>query len=85
MISFEVKGGEEAAFRVLDAMRIVNLATSLGGTESLASHPWSTSHALVPPPEKVAIGITPGLVRLSIGVEAVEDLIQDLAQALDQV
>jgi methionine-gamma-lyase len=85
MISFEVEGGEDAAFRMLDAMRVVNLATSLGGTESLASHPWSTSHALMPPAEKTALGITPGLVRLSIGVEAADDLIQDLGQALDQV
>jgi cystathionine beta-lyase/cystathionine gamma-synthase len=85
MISFEVDGGEEGAFRLLDAMRVVNLATSLGGTESLASHPWSTSHALMPASEKTAIGVTPGLIRLSVGLEAVEDVIHDLGQALDRV
>jgi methionine-gamma-lyase len=85
MISFEVDGGEEGAFRLLDAMRVVNLATSLGGTESLASHPWSTSHALMPPEEKTSIGVTPGMVRLSVGLEGVEDVIKDLGQALDHV
>jgi methionine-gamma-lyase len=85
MISFDVAGGEEAAFRFLNAMKVVRLAVSLGGTESLAMHPWSTSHAQIPPEENMAAGITPGLVRLSIGVEAVEDLIQDLGTALDAV
>jgi methionine-gamma-lyase len=85
MISFEVTGGEEGAFRLLDAMRVVRLAVSLGGTESLASHPWAMSHFLMPAEEKAAIGVTPGLIRLSIGVEAPEDLIADLGQALDRV
>ena len=85
MISFEVTGGEEGAFRLLDAMRVVRVAVSLGGTESLASHPWAMSHFLMPAEEKTAIGVTPGLIRLSIGVEAPEDLIADLGQALDRV
>jgi methionine-gamma-lyase len=85
MVSFEVVGGEEGCFRFLDAMEVVRLAVSLGGTESLASHPWSISHALVPEEEKLAIGVTPGLVRLSIGLESSEDLISDLGRALDRV
>jgi methionine-gamma-lyase len=85
MISFEVVGGEDAAFRFLNAMKVVHLAVSLGGTESLASHPWSMSHALVPPDEKMAIGVNPGLIRLSIGVEGADDLINDLGQAADQI
>jgi methionine-gamma-lyase len=85
MISFEVTGGEEGAYRFLDAMKVVHLAVSLGGTESLASHPWSMSHALVPSEEKTSIGVTPGLIRLSIGVEGAADLINDLGQAADRV
>lgn len=85
MISFEVVGGEAGCFRFLNAIDVVRLAVSLGGSESLASHPWSISHALVPEEEKMAIGVTPGLVRLSIGLEAVDDLVVDLGRALDQV
>ncbi|MCI0424884.1 MAG: aminotransferase class I/II-fold pyridoxal phosphate-dependent enzyme [Actinobacteria bacterium] len=85
MISFIVTGGEEAVFRMLDAMRVVRLAVSLGGTESLASHPWTMSHALMPAEEKTRIGVSPGLVRLSVGVESPDDLIADLGQALDRV
>lgn len=85
MIAFEVTGGEEGCFRFLNAMEVVRLAVSLGGTESLASHPWSMSHALVPEDEKRAFGVTPGLVRLSIGMETSEDLITDLGHALEPV
>jgi methionine-gamma-lyase len=82
MISYEVVGGEEGAFRCLDALEIVRLAVSLGGTESLASHPWTTSHATYSPEDKLALGITPGMIRLSVGVEAARDLMADLNQAL---
>jgi methionine-gamma-lyase len=85
MIAFEVIGGEEEAFRFLNAMSLVHLAVSLGGTESLASHPWTMSHATMAPDSKKLIGVTPGLIRLSIGVEASADLIADLDQALDAV
>ncbi len=85
MISFEVSDGEEGAFRFLDAMKLVHHATSLGGTESLASHPWTTSHSTWPPDQKLAIGVTPGLIRFSVGVESASDLIEDLDQALDRV
>ena len=82
MISFEIPGGEEECFRFLDAMRVIRLATSLGGTESLASHPWTMSPPSVPEDEKLAIGVTPGLIRLSVGVEDATDLIGDLSSAL---
>ena len=82
--SFEVTGGEPAAFRVLDALQVIKLAVSLGGTESLVSHPASTTHSALPPEILVRIGITPGLIRLSVGVENAEDLIADLGQALDR-
>lgn len=82
MISFDVRGGEPGAFRFLNAMNLVHLTVSLGGTESLASHPWSMSHIRVPEADKLAIGVTPGLIRFSVGIEHVDDLIADLDQAL---
>ncbi|MCH7583078.1 MAG: aminotransferase class I/II-fold pyridoxal phosphate-dependent enzyme [Acidobacteria bacterium] len=85
MISFEVVGGEEEAFRFLNAMKVVHLAVSLGGTESLASHPWTMSQATMAPETKRLIGVTPGLIRFSVGVEDSEDLIHDLEQALSHV
>jgi methionine-gamma-lyase len=85
MISFEIAGGEEECFRFLNAMELVRLATSLGGTESLASHPWTMSPPTVPDDEKRSIGVTPGLIRLSVGLENAEDLIADLDGALASI
>jgi methionine-gamma-lyase len=84
MISFEVAGGQEGAFRFLDSMEVVHLSVSLGGTESLASHPWTNSHSTWTAEQKQSIGVTPGLIRFSVGVEAVDDLIADLEQALSE-
>lgn len=83
--SFDVKGGKAAAFRLLDSVRVIKLAVSLGGTESLMCHPGSTTHSSVPEDVRARIGFTDGLVRLSVGIEAADDLVADLAQALDQV
>lgn len=83
--SFEVGGGEEAAFRLLNALQLVRLAVSLGGTESLAEHPGTMTHSDVPPDERVRMGITPGMVRLSVGIEHPDDVIADLDQALSVV
>ncbi|MDH3517901.1 MAG: PLP-dependent transferase, partial [Acidimicrobiia bacterium] len=85
MISFEVEGGEEGAFRLLNSLSLVSLAVSLGGTESLAEHPYTMTHAGVDPDHKIATGVTPGLVRLSVGVEHPDDLIADLSHALQSV
>jgi methionine-gamma-lyase len=82
MMSFEVKGGYEGGKRVMDGVKIFLRAASLGDTRSLIVHSASTSHRAVPPEQRKAIGITDGLVRLSVGIEAAEDLIQDLDQAL---
>jgi methionine-gamma-lyase len=82
MLSFEVSGGYEGGKRVMDAVKIFARAASLGDTRSLIVHSASTSHRAVPRDQRLAIGISDGLVRLSVGVEAVEDLIQDLDQAL---
>lgn len=85
MVSFEVKGGEHEAFVFLNHLKLVKLAVSLGSTESLAQHPASMTHAGVAPEDKLAFGITDNLVRLSVGVENVEDLWWDLEQALAAV
>jgi methionine-gamma-lyase len=83
--SFEVKGGERAAFALLDRLEVIKLAVSLGGTETLASHPASTTHSGMPPEELKRFSITPALIRISIGVEEPQDLIADLQQALAAV
>jgi methionine-gamma-lyase len=80
--SLYLKGGEPEAFAFLDALRIAKLAVSLGGTETLASHPASMTHLSVPDARKAALGIGDNLVRISIGVEDADDLIADLDQAL---
>ncbi|MDH3458653.1 MAG: PLP-dependent transferase, partial [Gemmatimonadota bacterium] len=85
LIAFEVDGGEKEAFAFLNALQLANLAVSLGGTESLAEHPASMTHADVSPADRAEMGITPALVRLSVGVEHYEDLIADIGQALDAV
>ena len=80
--SFEVKGGEAEAFAVLDKLEVIKLAVSLGGTETLASHPAAMTHSDIPPEEQLRLGITPALIRLSVGIENPDDLIADLDQAL---
>ena len=83
--SLYLKGGEKEAFAFLDALRIAKLAVSLGGTETLASHPAGMTHLSVPDARKQALGITDNLVRISIGVEDADDLIADFDQALAAV
>ena len=83
--SLYLKGGEEEAFRFLDALQIANLAVSLGGTETLASAPAAMTHLSVPDERKAQLDITPNLVRISIGVEDADDLIADFANALTAV
>lgn len=82
MIAFDIKGGEKEAFQFLDNLKLIKLAVSLGGTESLAEHPQTMTHADVDPEDKKAMNITEKLVRLSIGVENAQDLINDIDQAL---
>ena len=80
--SFDVAGGQEAAFRMLNALQIIKLAVSLGGTESLICHPGSTTHSGVDPELRERLGFSAGMVRVSIGIENSDDLIFDLEQAL---
>jgi methionine-gamma-lyase len=80
--SFEVKGGEAEAFRVLNALQLFKLAVSLGGTESLTCHPASTTHSGVPKETRDRLGVTDAMIRVSIGIEHPDDLVADLTQAL---
>jgi methionine-gamma-lyase len=82
---FTVKGGEAEAFRLLDALQVIKLAVSLGGTETLISHPASTTHSGVSKQTRDRIGINDALIRISVGIEDADDLIADLAAALDTV
>jgi len=79
---FEIEGGEAEAFKFLNALQVIKLAVSLGGTETLASHPAAMTHSDVPPESRKRLGITEALIRLSIGIENPDDLIADIEQAL---
>jgi methionine-gamma-lyase len=83
--AFEIHGGEAEAFRVLNKLQLIHLAVSLGGTETLIEHPATMTHADVEGPRQVEMGITPGMLRISVGIEHPEDVIADLAQALDAI
>jgi len=85
MIALYIKGGQEESFKVLDHLQVIKLGVSLGSTESLAEHPATMTHSKVDEEHKEALGISPSLIRLSIGVESPEDLIADLSQALDLI
>lgn len=85
MIAFDVKGGEREAFAFLDNLELIKLAVSLGGTESLAEHPYSMTHADVPQDIKNAMSISEKLIRVSVGVEYYEDIISEMKQALDKI
>jgi methionine-gamma-lyase len=80
--SFSVRGGEAEAFRFLDALQVMKLAVSLGGTETLISHPASTTHSGVPKATRDRLGVTDAMVRISVGIEDPDDLVADLEQAL---
>jgi methionine-gamma-lyase len=82
---FAVKGGEPEAFRLLDALQVIKLAVSLGGTETLMSHPASTTHSGVAKQTRDRLGITDALIRISVGIEDADDLIADLGAALETV
>ncbi len=81
-LSFDIKGGEKEAFAFLNALQIVKLAVSLGGTESLASHPAAMTHSGVPADVRARIGVFDTTIRLSVGIEHADDLVADLVQAL---
>jgi cystathionine beta-lyase/cystathionine gamma-synthase len=85
MVTFEVDGTGDDARRVSEAMRMFTLATSLGGVESLVSIPVLTSHAMISAEQRAKMGVTEQMVRLSVGIESADDLIEDLERALEVV
>ena len=85
MVWFEVLGGVETSKKLMGSLDIWTLAENLGSVESLATHPVTMTHAAVPPEDRARVGLTDGLVRLSVGLEDAEDLIEDLGQALDRI
>jgi len=85
VICFEVKGGLEAGVKLMNSVKLCALAVSLGAVETLIEHPASMTHAVVPKEERLKAGITDSLVRLSVGIENVEDIAQDLEQALENI
>ena len=82
IVAFELKGGKDAAFAMMNAFQIIGISNNLGDTKSLATHPATTTHMRIGPEERAKLGITDGIVRLSVGLEDSLDLIEDLAQAL---
>ena len=82
MITVILKGGLESATRFLERTELFSLAESLGGVESLIEHPAIMTHASIPPEVREEIGISDGLVRLSVGIESIEDLIEDIENSL---
>ena len=85
MLSLELKGGEKEAFKMLNSLKLIKLAVSLGSTESLAQHLAFMTHEGIDPEEKVMLGIKDSVVRISIGVENAKDIVWDVEQALEQV
>jgi cystathionine gamma-synthase len=84
MLSFELAGGEPAVEAFLDGLECYTLAESLGGVESLISHPSTMTHAGMDEPARLRAGIGPGLLRMSVGIEASQDLVEDLVAGLDR-
>jgi cystathionine beta-lyase/cystathionine gamma-synthase len=85
MLSFVIEGGDEATLKLMSSFKLIAEATSLGGVESLVSTPATTTHAAYTPEERLRMGIEPGFVRLSVGIEDPEDIIEDLSEALAKV
>jgi O-succinylhomoserine sulfhydrylase len=83
VVTFEVTGGKSAAFRFLNALKLVKISNNLGDTKSLITHPTTTTHQRLKPEARAELGITDGMVRLSVGLEAVGDLQADIDQPLD--
>ena len=84
LVAFEVDGGKAARFAIANALSIIGISNNLGDAKSLITHPETTTHQRLKPEQRAALGIGAGLLRLSVGLEDVDDLIEDLEQALDK-
>ena len=85
LLAFDIKGGKEAAFRFMNALEIIKISNNLGDAKTIATHPATTTHQRLPEDQKAKLGITPGLIRLSVGLEDSDDLIADLNRAFDMI
>ncbi len=85
VLAIDVAAGKEAAFRLLNALQIIVISNNLGDARTIATHPATTTHQRLPEDQKIALGITPGLIRVSVGLEDVADLIADLRAGLDMI
>jgi O-succinylhomoserine sulfhydrylase len=83
IVCFELQGGLNAGRKFLDALQLLTLTANLGDSRSIASHPASTTHAKLTEDERLAVGITPGLIRISVGLEHKVDILNDILQALE--
>jgi len=83
IVTFELKGGVEGGRAFLDRLKMLSLSANLGDTRSIATHPASTTHAKIPEEARLAVGITDGLIRVSVGLEHLEDIVADISQALE--
>ncbi|NSX54404.1 O-succinylhomoserine sulfhydrylase [Parasulfitobacter algicola] len=85
VLSIDVKGGQAAAFKVLNALKIFTISNNLGDAKSIVTHPTTTTHQRLPDDQKQHLGITPGLIRISVGLEDIDDLLKDINHALDVI
>jgi O-succinylhomoserine sulfhydrylase len=82
MVAFEVEGGKKAAFNLSNALKLIDISNNLGDAKSLITHPATTTHFKLTPEERAELGVTPGLLRLSVGLEDADDVCEDLEQAI---
>ena len=82
MVTFEIKGGKEAAFKAMKKLEIIDISNNLGDAKSLITHPATTTHRNIGPQARALMGITDGMLRLSVGLEETSDLIDDLTAAI---
>jgi O-acetylhomoserine (thiol)-lyase len=85
LVKFEVAGGVDAGRAFIEALELFYTVPNIGDARSLATHPASTTHAQLPPKDQIAAGVTPGGVRLSVGIEHIEDILADIQRALDAI
>ena len=83
IVTFEIKGGTEAALKFLNRIKMISLSSNLGDTRSIVTHPATTTHSKLSPEERAAVGISDGLIRISVGLEHIEDIMGDVGQALE--
>jgi O-succinylhomoserine sulfhydrylase len=85
LVGFELKGGKAGAFRCLNALKLARISNNLGDAKSLVTHPATTTHQRLTPDARAELGISDGFIRFSTGLEHADDLIEDLARALEKV